>query len=29
MDRIATFRAMVAKRPDDPLARFGLANVLL
>ena len=29
MDRIATFRAMVAKRPNDPLARFGLANELL
>jgi predicted Zn-dependent protease len=29
MDRIATFRAMVAKRPDDMLARFGLANELL
>ena len=29
MDRIATFRAMVVKRPDDPLARFGLANELL
>src|SRR5690349_16258708 len=29
MDRIATFRAMVEKRPNDPLARFGLANELL
>ena len=29
MDRIETFRAMVAKRPNDPLARFGLANELL
>ena len=29
MDKIETFRAMVAKNPDNPLARFGLANELL
>ena len=29
MDRIATFRAMVEKSPDNALARFGLANELL
>lgn len=29
MDRIASFRAMVAKSPDNALARFGLANELL
>ncbi len=29
MDRIATFRAMVAKNPENALARFGLANELL
>jgi predicted Zn-dependent protease len=28
-DRIATFRAMVERAPDNPLARFGLANELL
>lgn len=28
-DRIDTFRAMVARQPEDPLARFGLANELL
>jgi predicted Zn-dependent protease len=27
--RIETFRAMVARKPDDPLARFGLANEAL
>lgn len=27
--RLDTFRAMVAKSPDNPLARFGLANELL
>ncbi len=27
--RLESFRAMVAKSPDNPLARFGLANVLL
>lgn len=25
-DRLATFRAMVARNPDNALARFGLAN---
>lgn len=29
MSRLDTFRAMVAKHPDNPLARFGLANELL
>lgn len=29
MDKIDTFRALVAKSPDNPLARFGLANELL
>ena len=29
MDRIETFRAMVAKSPENALARFGLANELL
>ena len=29
VDKIQTFRAMVAKNPDNPLARFGLANELL
>ncbi len=28
-DRLAAMRAMVAQRPDNPLARFGLANELL
>ena len=28
-DRLATMRVMVAKQPDNPLARFGLANELL
>ncbi len=28
-DRLATMRAMAAKQPDNPLARFGLANELL
>ncbi|MCU0633787.1 MAG: tetratricopeptide repeat protein [Gemmatimonadaceae bacterium] len=28
-DRIATFRAMVERAPDNALARFGLANELL
>ena len=28
-DRLATIRAMAAKQPDNPLARFGLANELL
>jgi predicted Zn-dependent protease len=28
-DRIATFRALVARQPDNALARFGLANELL
>lgn len=28
-DRIATFRAMVERQPDNVLARFGLANELL
>ena len=27
-DRLETFRAMVARQPDNPLARFGLANEL-
>ena len=27
--RLDTFRAMVARSPDNPLARFGLANELL
>ena len=29
MDKLETFRAMVAKSPDNALARFGLANELL
>jgi predicted Zn-dependent protease len=29
MDRIETFRTLVARSPDNPLARFGLANELL
>ena len=29
MDRLASFRAMVEKSPDNALARFGLANELL
>ena len=29
MDRLATFRALVEKSPDNALARFGLANELL
>ena len=29
MDKVQTFRAMVAKNPDNALARFGLANELL
>jgi len=29
IDRLAAMRAMVAKQPDNPLARFGLANELL
>lgn len=29
MDRIETFRAMVARSPGNPLAHFGLANELL
>jgi predicted Zn-dependent protease len=29
VDRIETFRAMVAKNPENALARFGLANELL
>jgi predicted Zn-dependent protease len=29
MSKLDTFRAMVAQRPDHPLARFGLANELL
>jgi len=29
MDRLATLRALAAKNPDNPLARFGLANELL
>ncbi len=28
-DKLDTFRDMVAKQPDNPLARFGLANELL
>ncbi len=28
-DRLAAMRAMAAKQPDNPLARFGLANELL
>ena len=28
-DRLNTMRAMAAKQPDNPLARFGLANELL
>ena len=28
-DRLETMRAMVARSPDNPLARFGLANELL
>ncbi len=28
-DKIETFRAMVARQPESPLARFGLANELL
>jgi predicted Zn-dependent protease len=28
-DRVATFRAMVDRAPDNALARFGLANELL
>lgn len=28
-DRLATMRTMAAKQPDNPLARFGLANELL
>lgn len=28
-DKIDTFRAMVAQQPENPLARFGLANELL
>jgi thioredoxin-like negative regulator of GroEL len=28
-DRLSTMRAMVAKQPGNPLARFGLANELL
>ncbi len=29
IDRLATMRTMAAKQPDNPLARFGLANELL
>lgn len=29
VDKIETFRQMVAKNPDNALARFGLANELL
>jgi predicted Zn-dependent protease len=29
IDRLAAMRAMVAKQPTNPLARFGLANELL
>jgi predicted Zn-dependent protease len=29
VDRVETFRAMVAKNPENALARFGLANELL
>lgn len=28
-DRLTTLRAMAAKQPSNPLARFGLANELL
>ncbi len=28
-DRLATMRELAAKQPDNPLARFGLANELL
>jgi predicted Zn-dependent protease len=28
-DRLAAMRALAAKQPDNPLARFGLANELL
>lgn len=28
-DKLDTFRDMVAKQPDNPLARFGFANELL
>ena len=28
-DRLTTMRAMAEKQPDNPLARFGLANELL
>ncbi len=28
-DRLETMRAMAAKQPENPLARFGLANELL
>ena len=28
-DKTETFRAMVARQPENPLARFGLANELL
>ncbi len=28
-DKIETFREMVARQPENPLARFGLANELL
>ena len=28
-DKIDTFREMVARQPENPLARFGLANELL
>ena len=28
-DRLETMRAMAARSPDNPLARFGLANELL
>ncbi len=28
-DRLATMRTMAATQPDNPLARFGLANELL
>ncbi|MBL0169594.1 MAG: tetratricopeptide repeat protein [Gemmatimonadaceae bacterium] len=29
VDRLSAMRAMAAKQPDNPLARFGLANELL
>jgi len=29
IDRLAAMRAMVEKQPNNPLARFGLANELL